>query len=41
MPTSYLPYEPEQMRLLSPMLAEWLPERHSACFPRDRWIRWI
>jgi len=30
MPTSYLPYEPDQDQLLPPSLREWLPEDHLA-----------
>ena len=30
MPTTFRPYEPEQMLLLSPKLQEWLPEGHLA-----------
>jgi len=32
MPTSFLPYEPEQDFLLPPSLSEWLPENHLAYF---------
>jgi hypothetical protein len=32
MPTSFLPYEPDQDFLLPPSLSEWLPENHLAYF---------
>ena len=32
MPTSFVPYEPEQDFLLPPSLSEWLPENHLAYF---------
>ncbi len=35
MPTSYLPYMPEQGLLLPMSLAEWLPENHLAYFVCD------
>jgi transposase len=35
MPTSFLPYEPDQDFLLPPSLAEWLPENHLAYFVVD------
>lgn len=35
MSTSYLPYSPEQMLLLSPTLDEWLPKGHLAYFLSD------
>ena len=35
MPTSYLPYAPQQSLLLPPSLDEWLPEGHLAYFVSD------
>jgi len=35
MPTSYLPYEPDQNLLLSQSLQEWLPENHLAHYISD------
>ena len=35
MPTSYLPYHPEQSFLLPPTLQEWLPEGHLAYYISD------
>jgi transposase len=35
MPTSYLPYHPEQSFLLPPSLQEWLPEGHLAYYIND------
>jgi transposase len=35
MPTSYLPYEPQQQRLLPDALQDWLPEGHLAYFISD------
>ena len=36
MSTSYLPYEPQQQRLLPDALQDWLPEGHLAYFCRRR-----
>ncbi len=35
MPTTYRPYEPDQLLLLPPSLKEWLPEDHLAWFVSD------
>src|SRR6202008_2190715 len=35
MPTSYLPYDPQQQFLLPPALQDWLPEGHLAYFISD------
>ncbi len=35
MPISYLPYEPQQQRLLPDALQDWLPEGHLAYFISD------
>ena len=35
MPASYLPYEPQQQRLLPDALQDWLPEGHLAYFVND------
>jgi len=35
MPTSYLPYQPEQQFLLPPSAQEWLPEGHLAYYLSD------
>jgi transposase len=35
MPTSFRPYDPEQLLLLPPSLRDWLPERHLAYFMSD------
>ena len=35
MPTTYRPYEPDQLLLLPPSLKEWLPESHLAWFVSD------
>jgi transposase len=35
MPTSFLPYDPEQSLLLPPSLRDWLPEGHLAYFVSD------
>jgi len=35
MPTTYRPYEPDQLLLLPPSLKEWLPEGHLAWFISD------
>src|SRR5215216_3081016 len=32
---TFRPYDPEQVLLLSPVLSEWLPERHLAHFVSD------
>lgn len=35
MPVSYLPYEPQQQRLLPDALQDWLPQGHLAYFISD------
>lgn len=35
MPTTYRPYDPDQLLLLPASLKEWLPERHLAYFVSD------
>jgi hypothetical protein len=41
MPTSYLPYQPDQQFLLPPSPQEWLPEGHLAYYISDTvWISW-
>lgn len=35
MPTTYRPYEPDQLLLLPPSLKDWLPEGHLAWFVSD------
>jgi hypothetical protein len=35
MPTTYRPYDPDQLLLLPASLKEWLPEQHLAYFVSD------
>ena len=35
MPTTYRPYDPDQLLLLPASLKEWLPEQHLAYFIAD------